>query len=291
MNNIIEWHKKKYPLMEESDLSLLHFEQTHAFNPNPIKTNIKSQVLYEEISLNFLRLYLNIYHLYNLDINKLTNELEDIRTKNHYHKHIPILEHSDIYKNNYDTNYVIVRKDFIDENLRYVHALHFLKQQQGIIALEGKCGSGKTTLANKLQNDVNIAIIPIDDFFLPPHLKTSNRLNEIGGNINYERIKSLLLNIKEKHEISYLKYDCTNRNFIPIQIEYKPLILLEGVYSFHPYFNKLVDKMMYLDIDDITQDKRLQLRKNYEHFVNEWIPLENYYFNSLNIKYESDIII
>lgn len=289
MNEIIKWHQIKYPLMETNDLSLLQFEQEYALNPYPIKSNIESKVLYEEISPNFYRLYLNIYHHYNLDYEKLKNELEEIKNQNHID--IPLLEHSEIYKKNYDTYYVIVRKSFIDKNLRYFQAYHFLKQQQGIIALEGKCGSGKTTLSQKLQNNLNIAIIPIDDFFLPPHLKTVKRLNEVGGNIDYERIKTLLLNIKEKHEISYLKYDCTIKNFIPVQKNYQPLILLEGVYSFHPFFNNFIDKMMYLDIDEVTQDKRLQLRNNYERFIKEWIPLENQYFHNLNIKYKADIII
>ena len=68
-----------------------------------------------------------------------------------------------------------------------------------IFALEGKCTSGKSTISNKLNN---VTIIDVDDFFLPINKKTSERLNEIGGNIDYDLYEQCLKQIKYAHGIS-----------------------------------------------------------------------------------------
>lgn len=58
-----------------------------------------------------------------------------------------------------------------------------------IIAIDGKAGSGKTTLARQIQIDIGGVIIHMDDFFLPKVLQNEKRLMELGGNIHHERFK------------------------------------------------------------------------------------------------------
>jgi len=47
-----------------------------------------------------------------------------------------------------------------------------------LIAIDGCCGSGKTTLANKLAKELNASVFHMDDFFLQPHQRTEKRLSE-----------------------------------------------------------------------------------------------------------------
>jgi len=150
-----------------------------------------------------------------------------------------------------------------------------------IISIEGKCASGKTTLANMF--DGKYAIIHIDDFFLPPHLKTAERLAEVGGNINYEAIYELLKNIKEKKVIEYERYDCHTNTYSHVLIPYNDVVILEGVYSFHPYFNKLVDKLVFIETDFNEQKERIDLRPNADRFYKEWMPLEDKYYRESGI--------
>ena len=71
-----------------------------------------------------------------------------------------------------------------------------------VIAIDGRCASGKTTLAKALQTEglpekvatektflkkQNVGVIHMDDFFLPRELRTKERLSEAGGNVDYER--------------------------------------------------------------------------------------------------------
>ena len=62
-----------------------------------------------------------------------------------------------------------------------------------IIAIDGRCASGKTTFTQKLADYLNAEVIHMDDFFLRNELKTKERLSEVGGNIDYERFTSDVL--------------------------------------------------------------------------------------------------
>jgi len=188
-------------------------------------------------------------------------------------------------KNN--NNNFLVNITNIDKTYNFLKTINY----PAIIALEGKCGSGKTTLANNLQDKLDLTIIPIDDFFLPPELKTKERLNEIGGNIDYERIFQLLEKIQSGKALSYKKYDCKQNIYIDKKLDINKTILLEGVYSYHQYFRKFINKLIYLEIDEALQMKRLKLRDNYNDYINKWIPLENKYFEKENIKAKADLII
>ena len=45
-----------------------------------------------------------------------------------------------------------------------------------LAVLDGPCGSGKTTLAEKLSRLYGAPTVHMDDFFLPPELRTPERL-------------------------------------------------------------------------------------------------------------------
>ena len=57
------------------------------------------------------------------------------------------------------------------------------------VAIEGKCTSGKTTLANYLGEVYDCNVFSMDSFFLQPHQRTEERLAQPGGNVDYERFK------------------------------------------------------------------------------------------------------
>ena len=58
-----------------------------------------------------------------------------------------------------------------------------------IIAIDGGCASGKTTLSKKLAEIYDANVIHMDDFFLPFEMRTEERMKEIGGNFDYCRFK------------------------------------------------------------------------------------------------------
>ena len=70
-----------------------------------------------------------------------------------------------------------------------------------IVAIDGMTGSGKSTLAKELAEIYNSPIFQADDYFLPPELRTEERLNEPGGNIHYEKMKKEIIDILVKAKI------------------------------------------------------------------------------------------
>ena len=61
------------------------------------------------------------------------------------------------------------------------------KNNRGLLlVIDGKCGSGKTTLSERLGERYGCNVFHIDDFYLPIIMQTPEVMKEPGGNINYD---------------------------------------------------------------------------------------------------------
>ena len=56
-----------------------------------------------------------------------------------------------------------------------------------LVAIDGRCGSGKTTLGEYLKGQLDCNLFHMDDFFLRMEQRTPDRMKETGGNVDYER--------------------------------------------------------------------------------------------------------
>ncbi len=164
-----------------------------------------------------------------------------------------------------------------------------------IVAIDGKCGSGKTTLGSYLQKKFDCNLFHMDDFFLQNHQRNPERLKEVGGNVDYERFQAEVLDpLLSGRPVKYRPFNCSLR---VIDKEYeippKKLNIIEGSYSQHPYFNNPYDLSIFLDIDTPTQLENIRERNGLEKlelFRNKWIPMENRYFDEFKIKEKSLIV-
>ena len=165
-----------------------------------------------------------------------------------------------------------------------------------LIAIDGKSGSGKTSLAKGLAKIIDCNVFHMDDFFLTPNLRTPERLLEIGGNVDYERFEiEILKNILLEKPFKYKKYNCFNSSMINSEeIVPKKYNIIEGCYSMHPKLIDYYNYKIFLYIDKEVQKERILLREGEEKlnlFLNEWIPKENKYFDTYKIKEKCDLII
>ena len=79
-----------------------------------------------------------------------------------------------------------------------------------IVAIDGKCTSGKTTLASKLVELYDCNVFHMDDFFLRPEQRTPERFAEVGGNVDYERFQEeVLFPLRSGKAFSYRPFDCS----------------------------------------------------------------------------------
>ncbi len=169
------------------------------------------------------------------------------------------------------------------------------KERAAIICLDGRCASGKSTLAKRLAEAYSCNLFHTDDFFLRTEQRTPERYAEPGGNLDYERMRAEVFEkIRQGQPFSYRPFDCSVMALAEaVEVESAKLNLIEGSYSHHPAFQDYCDLKIFMVVDPYTQAKRLLDREGaegYKIFVDRWIPLEEKYFTKLKIRENSDII-
>lgn len=163
------------------------------------------------------------------------------------------------------------------------------KKNNIIIAVDGRCTAGKTTLASFLQEQMSCNIFHMDDFFLRPEQRTEERLTIPGENIDHERfLLEVLIPLQKQTDFSYRPYDCHEQKLTePVVVQPRQISVVEGVYSCHPKLWNYYDLHIFLDVNEHTQKKRLLVRNGKEmtkRFEKLWIPMEESYFKSFDIK-------
>lgn len=173
--------------------------------------------------------------------------------------------------------------------------LHKTTKRPFLIAVDGMCGSGKTTLGNYLAKELNASLFHMDDFFLQPHQRTKARLSEPGGNVDYERFKAEVLDhVSDTDGVTFRPFSCKEWRLAEeaITVPYNDIVIVEGSYSHHPYFEDIYDVKIFLEISSEEQKKRIIARDGkdiWPMFEEKWIPLENKYFEKFKVKEKSDM--
>jgi uridine kinase len=165
-----------------------------------------------------------------------------------------------------------------------------------VIAIDGRAAAGKTTIATILSAVLKADVIRMDDFFLPPGLRTPERYAQSGGNIHYERFcLEVLPFLKQAKEFSYRSFSCKTNSFTESRLIQSDLWrIVEGSYSNHPKFGNYADFKVFCDVSPEEQMQRI-IKRNGESmagtFQTKWIPLENKYFATGRIKEKADLVI
>ena len=165
-----------------------------------------------------------------------------------------------------------------------------------LIALDGRCAAGKTTLANRLAEQYGWGVIHLDDFFLQPAQRTSQRLAEPGGNLDRERlISEVLLPLTRHRPGVYRVFDCRTMGFaaVPRPLPAAPVVLLEASYACHPDLRPLCGLHVFLTVDPGEQLRRLTARNpaRLQDFRTRWIPMEEQYFRYFHIPETCDLTL
>lgn len=158
-----------------------------------------------------------------------------------------------------------------------------------IAAIDGRCASGKTTLAKVLQERLDCNVIHMDDFFLRPEQRTEERLLVPGENVDHERFfEEVLGPLRQGKEFSYRPYSCRRQELSdPVTVRLKKITVVEGAYSCHSALFESYDVRIFLSIPYEEQIKRLKIREGEAKtrmFAEKWIPLEEAYFSAYQIE-------
>ena len=164
-----------------------------------------------------------------------------------------------------------------------------------IIAIDGRCASGKTTLSEALQKELGCAVFHMDDFFLRPEQRTAERLERAGENVDHERfLKEVLRPLRSGEKtVVYRPFDCGTMSVSEaVSVGIGDICVVEGSYSCHSELWGYYDLRVFLDVDKETQIGRI-IRRNGEQraevFRSKWIPLEERYFLEFDIQNRCDL--
>lgn len=174
-------------------------------------------------------------------------------------------------------------KDAIDRIFREKE-----KKQRIIVAIDGPCASGKTTLAGVLAPVFGAGVVHTDDFVIPHWMKTPERLRVPGGNLDDKRLTEEVLEPWAKGERpGYHRYDCHGGCFVPAgPVPEGDVLILEGSYALLPSVRRFADVSIFVSAPWEARKERLIKREgpgSFERFMALWIPLENAYFEAYGL--------
>lgn len=325
MNNIIKYHQNHFPLSKTQDFVKLlyqsnfgpgHFIKDYQTIKNYFYNEIENILedntnLYEHIGNNTVRVNLSSYikkfdkdYLLESFYQSMSKYTKNSETLNKFQHELTMIDndgfldtynyqdvhHSLLYKEKYNPHYRVISTNFLTLDMKVFQLQNYLNKINDfeIVALEGSCASGKTTITSKLNNTT---IIDVDDFFLSPDKKTNQRLNEIGGNIDYELYEECLKKLKPNTTITYTIYDCSCGEYFEKTLEIQDKVLLVGVYSYHERVRKYINRLLFLMVDEKIQLERLAKRDLFERFIKEWLPMEKRYYASFDFIGHADLLV
>ena len=167
--------------------------------------------------------------------------------------------------------------------------------RQIVIAIDGNCTAGKTTLASVLEKEYDCNVFHMDDFFLRPEQRTAERYAQPGGNVDYERFgEEVLVPLKRGGAFSYRPFSCKTFTLGgAVEVLPKQLNIVEGTYCLHPYFGEVYDWKLFLSVDPKLQRQRIYRRPEAvrERFFTDWIPMETLYFDFYQIPAKADLLL
>ena len=206
------------------------------------------------------------------------------------------VHHSDGYRDCEKPAYRIVDRDLL-EILPVLELVSEKEKREGrpfVIAIDGRAASGKTTLAKKLEQIMGAAVVHMDDFFLPPSLRTPERLASAGGNVHYERFKEEVLpNLCQIADFEYRAFDCSVMDMgANVEVKASDFVIVEGSYSAHPNFGEYYDVLVFASVDEKEQKRRILSRngeKLLEMFTSRWIPMEEKYFKEFLVEKKAHV--
>ena len=171
-----------------------------------------------------------------------------------------------------------------------------LTNERVIVAIDGRCASGKTTLAAEIAKRLDCNVFHMDDFFLRPEQRSEERRNAAGENVDHERFLSeVMIPLSRGEEFSYRPFSCKTQSLLPpIKVTPKRISVVEGSYACHKSLFEYYDLCIFSDVDPDEQMERITERngkEGAERFASLWIPLEEKYFERFDVEENCHLVL
>ena len=200
-----------------------------------------------------------------------------------------LVRHSRRYNEIYKPHYRVIKKEFAQFYTFFLTiAERLAKKQPTVVAIDGRCGSGKTWLADAITCLFPCNLIHMDDFYLPKDCRSQDWQKQVGGNMNLSRFRQEVAEpLQAGLPVCYRAFCCQKQSYYEKTFDsYKLLIVVEGSYCLHPAAGLKPDISIFLTCSNTEQESRLRQREGdyFTVFANQWIPMADHYLQSCHIE-------
>lgn len=226
-----------------------------------------------------------------LSIPGMSRYLEEYRRQG-----CPPVHHSERFREAYSPHYRLLRRDLAGffPALMAVWKL-VLDGKAAIVAIDGRCGGGKTQFAELIARLFPCRVLHMDDFYLPLEQRGMDWRETPAGNMDLARfLEEALLPARDGKEIICRAYDCRSGELKESQtLPDRPLTVVEGSYSQHPELAEHYALKIFLTCSAEEQASRLKAREGdyFQSFTQTWIPLEERYLQLCEAEQKSDVLV
>jgi uridine kinase len=166
-----------------------------------------------------------------------------------------------------------------------------------MVALDGRSGVGKSTLAARLATATGATVIDGDDFFAGGvELRRDPPDRRAAACIDWRRQREVLTTLREGRAAKYLAFDWDafdgRLESAPTVVEAAPLVILEGVYAARPELADLIDLRVLLRVPDDVRLRRLEAREGgIGESERAWHEAEEWYFANAARETSFDVVV
>ena len=177
-----------------------------------------------------------------------------------------------------------------------------------VVAIDGRSGTGKSTIASALAAVMPATIVPSDDFFAAQLTSTDwdarSARERARDAIDWRRLRRLALEpLRAGRAAAWHAFDFTGgvradgsygMSTKSVRRDPAPVIILDGAYSSRPELADVVDCTILVEAPSTTRDARLGRREDeafLETWHERWDAAEDYYFTEIRPPESFDIVV
>jgi uridine kinase len=196
---------------------------------------------------------------------------------------------------------IILSMNNLKSICRKIKSLAWSKKGPVLVAIDGRSGAGKSTIAKKLKEEVGGVIVMGDDFYSGGSNEEWNKLTpkeKVERCIDWKRLRKEVLELLLfGKSANWYPFDFIKGNGLSekvLKADPSKIIFLDGAYSSRPELDDLIDITILVEADDKKRRAVLVQREGIA-FMNNWHKVwdvaEDYYFANVRPKESFDFDI
>ncbi len=190
----------------------------------------------------------------------------------------------------------------ISEVCKRITEIKAMKNKPIVVAVDGRSGTGKSTISALIAESTRGVLINTDDFWSggsDEEWEAKDPQTRADRAIDWQRLKREVIEpFLSAAVVQYFPFnfqDGSGLSASPIVVQPADIIILDGAYSSRPELEDLIDfSILVISQDDAARRRRLILReglKYMQRWHRLWDPAESHYFTHIRPSTAFDAII